>query len=164
MPLISHHIYRKGHRMMTPSPQGEGRTFRRRRGGATKCVPLSCFSHVWLFATLKTIAHQAPLSMGSNIHQVLSSSFLHNSRLFCLCVSTSTGTNKIQPLSSSWPYYTSLLRSFHPSIPLPNPFFHSFIQQMGVFKSLLSHFSCPLGRVFPIHCSTPLLLSSQPCG
>ena len=25
---------------------------------------LSCFSHVWLFATLRTIAHQAPLSMG----------------------------------------------------------------------------------------------------
>ena len=25
---------------------------------------LSCFSHVWLFATLWTIAHQAPLSMG----------------------------------------------------------------------------------------------------
>ena len=31
------------------------------------CVPvcmLSCFSHVWLFATLWTVAHQAPLSMG----------------------------------------------------------------------------------------------------
>ena len=27
------------------------------------CV-LSCFSHVWLFATLWTVAHQAPLSMG----------------------------------------------------------------------------------------------------
>ena len=25
---------------------------------------LSCFSHVWLFATLWTIVHQAPLSMG----------------------------------------------------------------------------------------------------
>ena len=64
VPLISHQIYRKGHRMMTPSPQGEGRTFRRRRGEATKCVPLSCFSRVWLFATLKTIAHQAPLFVG----------------------------------------------------------------------------------------------------
>ena len=31
------------------------------------CVPvcmLSCFSHVWLCATLWTVAHQAPLSMG----------------------------------------------------------------------------------------------------
>ena len=27
------------------------------------CVP-SCFSHVWLFATLWTVAHQTPLSMG----------------------------------------------------------------------------------------------------
>ena len=27
------------------------------------CV-LSCFSHVWLFVTLWTVAHQAPLSMG----------------------------------------------------------------------------------------------------
>ena len=25
---------------------------------------LSCFSHVWLFATLRTVAHQAPLSIG----------------------------------------------------------------------------------------------------
>ena len=29
----------------------------------TFCVP-SCFSHVWLFATLWTVAHQTPLSMG----------------------------------------------------------------------------------------------------
>ena len=28
-----------------------------------ECV-LSCFSHVWLFAMLWTLAHQAPLSMG----------------------------------------------------------------------------------------------------
>ena len=28
-----------------------------------ECV-LSCFSRVWLFATLQTVAHQAPLSMG----------------------------------------------------------------------------------------------------
>ena len=28
------------------------------------CVMLSCFSHVRLFATLRTVAHQAPLSMG----------------------------------------------------------------------------------------------------
>ena len=27
------------------------------------CV-FSCFSHVWLFATLLTVAHQAPLSVG----------------------------------------------------------------------------------------------------
>ena len=28
------------------------------------CAVLSCFSHVWLFATLWTVAGQAPLSMG----------------------------------------------------------------------------------------------------
>ena len=28
------------------------------------CAVLSCFSRVWLFATLWTVAHQAPLSMG----------------------------------------------------------------------------------------------------
>ena len=27
---------------------------------------LSCSSHAWLFATLRTVAHQAPLSMGSS--------------------------------------------------------------------------------------------------
>ena len=31
--------------------------------GKTMCVP-SCFSHVWLFTILWTIAHQAPLSRG----------------------------------------------------------------------------------------------------
>ena len=28
------------------------------------CCVLSCFSHVWLFATPWTISHQAPLTMG----------------------------------------------------------------------------------------------------
>ena len=28
------------------------------------CVCASCFSHVWLFATLRTVVHQAPLSTG----------------------------------------------------------------------------------------------------
>ena len=28
------------------------------------CAMLICFSHVWLFGTLWTVAHQAPLSMG----------------------------------------------------------------------------------------------------
>ena len=29
------------------------------------CIVLSCFSHVWLFVPLWTVAHQAPLSMGT---------------------------------------------------------------------------------------------------
>ena len=37
-------------------------------GGKHACV-LSCFSYVWLFATLWTIAHQAPLSMGFSRHE-----------------------------------------------------------------------------------------------
>ena len=32
--------------------------------GYSMCVPAKYFSHVWLFATLWTVAHQAPLSMG----------------------------------------------------------------------------------------------------
>ena len=28
------------------------------------CPPVSCFSHVWLFATLWTVTHQAPLRTG----------------------------------------------------------------------------------------------------
>ena len=38
-------------------------SFRICRRGLLMCV-LSCFSHVRLFATLWTVAHQAPLSMG----------------------------------------------------------------------------------------------------
>ena len=36
----------------------------------------SCFSHVWLFATLQTVAHQASLSMGFSMHE-------YWSRLLC---------------------------------------------------------------------------------
>ena len=35
----------------------------------SKYIPLSCFSHVGLFATLRTVAHQAPLSMGFSRQQ-----------------------------------------------------------------------------------------------
>ena len=30
---------------------------------------LSCFSHVWLFTTLRTVAHQVPLSLGFSRHE-----------------------------------------------------------------------------------------------
>ena len=39
--------------------------------GLCACV-LSCFSLVWLFSTLYTIAHQAPLSMGFSRQEYLS--------------------------------------------------------------------------------------------
>ena len=40
-------------------------------GNNHMCV-LSCFSHVWLFATPWTVAHQAPLSMGFSRKEYLS--------------------------------------------------------------------------------------------
>ena len=70
VPLISHQVYRKGHRMMTPSAQGKGRTFRRRRGGATECVPLTRFSRVWL---CNPKDHSPP---GSSIHGILQARIL----------------------------------------------------------------------------------------
>ena len=55
---------------------------------AAVCAVLSCFSHVWLFAILWTVAHQTPLSIGSprkaywgGLHALLQGS---NPHLLCL--------------------------------------------------------------------------------
>ena len=91
--------------------------------------------HLLLVPFLHVICHSSNLnillvssllitSLHSMIHQVSSSSFLNNSRLFRLCISTSTGTNKTQvtiiffltilyqPLKKFPPFYSSFQSIF----------------------------------------------------
>ena len=63
------------------------------------CMPAQLLSHVWLFLTLRTVAHQAPLSMGfsrqeswSGLHALLQGIFLtqgSNPCVLCLPALTS---------------------------------------------------------------------------
>ena len=80
------------------------------------CVCASCFSHVWLFATLRTVVHQAPLSIGfsrqeywSGLRALLQGIFpTQGSNHLCL-LHWQVGSSPLAPPRKSYRFLRSLL-------------------------------------------------------
>ena len=89
------------------------------------CV-LSCFSHIWLFMTLCTVAHQAPLSMGFSRQEYWSGL-----------------PHPLQGISSSLIHFWVLFFPFipHPHCPI-EPCILTIEMQLDSMLTCILHFIC----------------------
>ena len=110
---------------------------------------LSCFSHVWLFATLQTVAHQASLSMG----------FSKNTGVGCYVI-----LQEIFSTQGLNPYLLCLLHWQASSLPLVLPG-KPLLKSTAEKKRLLSKCYCSLTMHLVTHelersCATRCMLFS----
>ena len=115
------------------------------------CI-LSCFSHVWLCATLWTAAHQAPLCMEFSRQEYWSGLPFPSQLLSCgqFFVTLLTVVHQV-PLSMEFPR-----QEYWSGVPFPTP---GDLPNPGI-ETHVSYVSC-IGRWVLYHCITCILIKAE---